>query len=110
MRVVLFTKLLTLGRFVHLALELADRGAEVVVATPARERRRPVPEPLLAAPRVRLERYEEFEDEAFIRAVDLLRRARDYASYLRPEPRVRTFTRPRALDRLLQAASASRGA
>ena len=63
MRIVLFTKLLTVGRFVDLVLELADRGAEIVVASPASERERPVPEGLVAAPRVRMERYEEFEDE-----------------------------------------------
>src|SRR5919204_4974679 len=108
MRVVLFTKLLTLGRFVDLLLELAGRGPEVVVATPARERRRPVPEELVAAPGVRLERYEEFEDEEFGRGADLLRRTRDYVWYLRPEHRVATFNRKRALDRLLEAASGKR--
>jgi hypothetical protein len=105
MRIVLFTKLLTVGRFVDLALELADRGAEVVVATPAGERDRPVPEELLAASAVRLERYPEFEDDADRRALDLLRRARDYVWYLRPEHEVATFNRRRALDRLLRAAS-----
>ena len=105
MRVVLFTKLLTVERFVDLALELADRGADVVVATPRDERERPVPDELLAAPGVRLERYAELEDESARPALDLLRRARDYLWYLRPEHRVGTFNRRRALDRLLQAAS-----
>jgi hypothetical protein len=105
MRIVLFTKLLTVGRFVDLVVELADRGAEVVVATPARERERPIPEALPAAPGVRLERYAEFEDEGFGRAVNLLRHTRDYLWYLRPEHRVATFSRKRALDRLLKAAS-----
>jgi hypothetical protein len=108
MRIVLFTKLLTLGRFVDLVLELADRGADIVVATPANERERPVPEGLVAAPRVRLERYEEFEDEEVGGAVNLLRRTRDYAWYLRPEHRVATFNRKRALERLLKVASGSR--
>jgi len=105
-RVVLFTKLLTVGRFVDLAVELAGRGADVVVASPERERDRVVPEPLLTTPGIRLERYAEFEDAAFGRAVDLLRRTRDYAWYLRPEHRVGTFNRRRALDRLVQAATA----
>src|SRR5712691_703365 len=102
MRIVLFTKLLTVGRFVDLVLELADRGAEIVVATPADERERRVPDRLVAASRVRLERYDEFEDEEFGGAANLLRRTRDYAWYLRPEHRVGTFNRKRALERLLK--------
>jgi hypothetical protein len=105
MRIVLFTKLLTVGRFVDLVVELAGRGAEVVVASPAGERSRPVPETLLAMPGVRLERYAEFEDDSFRRAVDLMRRTRDYCWYLQPKHRVATFNRHRALERLLRAAS-----
>jgi hypothetical protein len=105
MRIALFTKLLTVGRFVDLAVELADRGAEVVVASPAGERERPVPEALIAHRGIRLERYVELEDESAGAALDLLRRTRDYLWYLRPEHRVGTFNRRRALDRLLQAAS-----
>ena len=105
MRIALFTKLLTIGRFVDLAVELADRGAEVVIATPAGEKDRPVPEALLAHRGIRLERYVELEDESALAAVELLRRTRDYLWYLRPEHFVGTFNRRRALDRLLQAAS-----
>jgi hypothetical protein len=105
MRIALFTKLLTLGRFVDLAVELADRGAEVVVATPAGEKERPVPEALLGHRGIRLGRYVELEDESAGAAVDLLRRTRDYLWYLRPEHRIGTFNRRRALSRLLEAAS-----
>ncbi len=105
MRIALFTKLLTLGRFADLAVELADRGAEVVVATPAGEKERPVPEALLGHRGIRLERYVELEDESARAAVDLLRRTNDYLWYLRPEHRVGTFNRRRALSRLLEAAS-----
>src|SRR5262249_5621689 len=83
----------------------ADRGAEIVISTPAREKERPVPEALLAHRSVRLERYVELENESARAAVDLLRRTRDYLWYLRPEHRVGTFNRRRALDRLLEAAS-----
>ncbi len=103
MRIVLFTKILTLGRLAGLALELAGRGDEVVVAAPSRERREPDVD--LRSAGIRLERYDEFEDEAFGQAANLLRRTRDYAWYLRPEHDVGTFNRRRALHRLVKAAS-----
>jgi hypothetical protein len=104
MRVLLFTKLLTVGRFIPLGHELSERGIEVVVALPARDEERASPEELATIP-ARVEFYAEFEDPAFGRAATLLRRARDYAWYLRPEHRVASFNRRRALKRLVRAAS-----
>jgi hypothetical protein len=106
MRVLFFTKLLTLPPFAGLVVELAARGVDVTVATPSNERARDVPEALLSSPGVRFERYDEFADEEPARAVELLRRARDYCWYLGPEHRVATFNRRRALDRFAEVALA----
>src|SRR5207247_8854700 len=97
------TKAHTVGRFVDLVLELAGRGVEVVVAMPARDWERPIPEVLLVAPGLRRESYKEFTTRSYLRSMDLLRRTRDYVWYLRPEHRVATFNRKRALDGLLKA-------
>src|SRR4051812_45922744 len=99
MRILFFTKLLTLPPFVDLMLELAERGAEIVVALTANERERTVDPALLASPAIRFERYEEFTDEQAARSRELLRRARDYCWYLAPEHAVASFNRKRALNR-----------
>src|SRR4051812_8735468 len=103
MRALLFTKLLTVGRLVPLVDELVRRGAEVTIALPMSERDRPRPE--LPVP---VELYDEFEDAEAGSALNLLRRARDYAWYLRPEHRAAAFNRRRALERLVRAASGKR--
>jgi hypothetical protein len=87
-------------------LELARRGAEIVIATPSNERERSAADALLASPRVTFEQYDEFTDEDPARAMELLRRARDYCWYLGPEHRVASFNRKRALDRLVEVALA----
>jgi hypothetical protein len=104
MRILFFSKLLTLPPFVDLLLELAARDAEVVVALSTNERERAVDPRLLAAPSVRFERYEEFTDESAARSAELLRRARDYCWYLAPEHAVASFNRRRALNRFTEVA------
>src|SRR5262245_8261179 len=103
MRIILFTKAHTVGRFVDLVLELAGRGTEVVVAMPARDWQRPIPEVLVTTTGVRRESYKEFATRSCLRSMSLLRRTRDYVWYLRPEHGVATFNRKRALDGLLKA-------
>jgi hypothetical protein len=104
MRILLFTKLLTLPPFVDVVLELAGRDVEVVIASPTDERERDVDPELLDAHGVSFIRYEELSDRDAGRAAEILRRARDYAWYLGPEHRIATFNRQRALDRFAEVA------
>jgi hypothetical protein len=110
MRVLFFTKVLTLVPFVEVVLELAEQGAEVVIALPTSERKRSLPEAVLGHPQIRLERYDEVEADGPARAAELLRRARDYVWYLRPEHAGAEFNRRRALDRLVEVALGRRHA
>jgi hypothetical protein len=104
MRILFFTKILTLTRFVDLVLHLAARDAEIVVALPTNERERAFPDALLGHPGIRVEQYDEVEHEAAARATELLRRGRDYCWYLRPEHASAGFNRRRALDRFVEVA------
>ncbi len=104
MRILFFTKILTLPPFVDVVLELAGRGAEIVVASPSDEREREVDPALLASPAVRFISYDETADETAGRAAELLRRARDYCWYLAPEHAVASYNRRRALDRFVEVA------
>src|SRR6185312_11423725 len=108
MRILVFTKLLTVGRIVGVVEELAGRGHDVVLAFAERERERPHPDALLSAP-ASIEYHAEVDEVARGRALNLLRRARDYAWYLEPAHAVASFNRKRALDRLVRAAG-GRGA
>ncbi|HEY7690869.1 MAG TPA: hypothetical protein VH816_00870 [Gaiellaceae bacterium] len=107
MRILVFTKLLTVGRFLGVVDELASRGHDVVLAFAERERQRPHPEDLLSAP-ASIRYYVPFADDARRRSLDLLQRARDYAWYLEPAHEVASFSRRRALERLVRAASGHR--
>lgn len=104
MRVLFFSKVLTLVPFVDVVLELAERDAEVVIALPTNEKERDLPDAVAAHPRIRLEPYEEFTDARAARGAELLRRARDYCWYLGPEHAVASFNRRRALNRFTEVA------
>jgi hypothetical protein len=99
-----FTKLLTLPPFVDVVLELAERGAEVVIASPSDEREREIDPALLDSPAVSFIRYAELTDDIAGRAAELVRRARDYCWYLGPEHEVASYNRRRALDRFVEVA------
>jgi hypothetical protein len=104
MRALFFTKLLTLPPFVDVVLELAERGVEVVIASPEHERERAIEPALLGSPAVSFIRYDELADQKTGRAAELVRRARDYCWYLRPEHEIATYNRRRALDRFVEVA------
>jgi hypothetical protein len=109
MRIVFFTWPARLQRFTGVVLELARRGHDVVVASPA-ARVAPLP-PQLARAGVSLVAYDDAADAERTRAVELLRLARDYAWYLLPAHDGNEFNRRRALDFLVRAASrGARGA
>jgi hypothetical protein len=104
MRILFFTWRSMLRRFVDVVAEVAERGHEVVIASPA-QKPRGLPKELLGTPRVELVPYDEVSDAARGRAITLLRHARDYAWYLSPQQKVASFNRRRALDWLVWSAS-----
>jgi hypothetical protein len=105
LRVLFFTKLLTLSPFADLVLELAARGVEVVIASPSDERERAIDPELVSSPGVSFIRYDELSDtNADGRAAELVRRARDYCWYLGPDHEVASFNRRRGLNRFVEVA------
>ena len=110
MRTLFFTKLLTLPPFADVVLELAERGVEVVIASPSNEREREIEPALLASAAISFIRYDELADETAGRAAELVRRARDYCWYLGPEHEVASYNRRRALDRFVEVAFARKHA
>src|SRR5207244_12529026 len=93
-----------LERFTDVVGELAGRGHEVVVASPA-QKPRTLPEGLRDTPGVELVSYDEVSDESRAGALALLRRTRDYVWYLSPKQPVASFNRRRSLDWLAWTAS-----
>ena len=98
-----FTWRYALRRFVGVGRTLAKAGHELVVAIP-RDRRQTLPTWLRQWATV--ESYDEVSDAAFGEALALLRQTRDYAWYLSPAQQVASFNRRRALENLMQTASA----
>ena len=97
-RILFFTWLSLLRRFVDTVSELADGGHEVVIASPSQMPPK-LPRRLQTSPRVRLALYDEVSDPEYGRAIATLRQARDYAWYLSPEQRIASFNRRHALER-----------
>jgi hypothetical protein len=105
MRILFFTKLLTLPPFVDVVLELVRHGAEVVVASPSTERDREIDPGLISSPTVSFIRYDELTDKSAAgRAAELVRRTRDYCWYLGPEHEVASNNRRRGLNRFVEVA------
>jgi hypothetical protein len=104
-----FTRRWVLRRFEDVLVELANEGHEIVVGGPNGDSRT-LPKRLRNAG-VRREPYDEAVTPERGYAVALLRHARDYLWYLQPEQQVGSFTRRRALNWLVDSATAgSRGA
>ena len=99
-----FTRRWVLRRFEDVFVELAREGHEIVVGGPNGDSRT-LPKRLRNAG-VRREAYDEAVTPERGYAVALLRHARDYLWYLSDEQRVGSFTRRRALNWLVDSATA----
>jgi hypothetical protein len=100
-----FTRRWVLRRFEDVFVQLAKEGHEVVLARPDDDARRD-PKRLRVRPNVRREKYQEAVTVERGYAVALLRHTRDYLWYLSDEQRVGSFTRRRALNWLVDSATA----
>jgi hypothetical protein len=100
-RILFCTKRRQHRRFVRLIAELAERGAEVVIAFPSTQKVR-IKKALREFPNVSGVSYDEVSRPEAGQALALLRHVRDYGWYLSPQQEVASYNRRRALEQVLQ--------